>query len=101
MRPVDGGKCPIDPIQTENNCKRAWKPGRRDPGRAVVRPMAHAPPFRGGSTWIDAEPMAWADVTRASPQNPGADFAFCGARLQACRVDSRVDVLLRRNADSY
>jgi hypothetical protein len=30
-------------------------------------------------------------------ENPGADFAFCGARLQACRVDSRVDVLLRRN----
>jgi hypothetical protein len=23
---------------------------------------------------------------------------FCGARLQACRVDSRVDVLLRRTA---
>ena len=26
------------------------------------------------------------------------DGAFCGARLQACRVDSRVDVLLRRTA---
>ena len=25
--------------------------------------------------------------------------AFCGARLQACRVDSRVDVLLRRNGE--
>jgi hypothetical protein len=42
----------------------------------------------------------WAYGPRASHENRGADFAFCGARLQACRVDSRVDVLLRLNGDS-
>jgi hypothetical protein len=42
----------------------------------------------------------WAYGPRASHENRGADFALCGARLQACRVDSRVDVLLRLNGDS-
>ena len=40
---------------------------------------------------------------RMSPQlTKGDENAFCGARLQACRVDSRVDVLpfLRSDAKS-
>jgi hypothetical protein len=41
----------------------------------------------------DHRESPWADGPRASHENPGADFAFCGARLQACRWLTLVTVV--------
>src|ERR1700733_1689645 len=61
------------------------------------------PPFQGGSTWVAATPMLCSVFSTECPWADGPhathEIAFCGARLQACRVDSRVDVLLRLNRD--
>jgi hypothetical protein len=46
---------------------------------------------------VDLQPSVY--TIRPAAQGPVA-YGFCGARLQACRVDIRVDVLTGRNGDS-